>query len=276
MKVLITGANGMLGKDLCPVFEDNGLYVFPFSREDLDITDCNNAKAIIETVKPQIIINLASYTNVEKAEEDEDTAFKINKEGVENIAKISKETGAILVHISTDYVFDGTKNLPYTPSDTPNPLNKYGLSKLKGEEAVQKYADKYYIIRTSWLYGLYGKNFVETMVELANKGNNLNVVDDQTGTPTYTVDLAMGILNIIGKPYGIYHIANEGETSWFNFAKEIFKLKNMDVNVSPCTSDNFKQKAKRPKYSVLRSDVPMRGWAEALKDYIKYKESLGK
>lgn len=274
MKVLVTGAGGMLGQDLCAVFEDNGLYVIPLTHNDLDITNFDNCKTIIEQIKPQIIINIAAYTNVEKAEEEPDIALKINQKGAENIAKISKETGAIMVHISTDYVFDGIKNVPYLASDAPNPLNKYGYSKLKGEDAVKKFGDKYYIVRTSWLYGLFGKNFVDTMIELSKQQDEIKVVDDQIGSPTYTVDLAMGILNIIGKPYGTYHIANEGETSWFNFAKEIFKLKNSNIKLIPCNSEDFKQKATRPKYSVLHSDVPMRGWIEALKDYVKYKESL--
>jgi len=274
MKVLVTGAKGMLGQDLCTVFEDNGFYVIPAGREDLDITDYNGAKTVIQKLMPQIIINLAAYTNVDKAEDEYDKALLINETGAKNIAKISKEIGAVIVYVSTDYVFDGTKNSPYTPEDTPNPINKYGLSKLKGEEAVKANADKYYVVRTSWLYGLNGKNFVETMINLASKQDNLKVVDDQKGRPTYTVDLAAGILKIIGKPFGTYHISNDGETTWYNFAKEIFKLKKININLAPCTTEEFKRKAKRPKYSVLQNSVPMRNWAEALCDYIKYKESL--
>lgn len=275
MKVLVTGANGMLGQDLCPVFEDNGLYVIPMGREDLDVTDYKGAKAVIERIKPQIIVHLAAYTNVDKAEDEPEKAFKINETGALNIAKISKELGAIMVYVSTDYVFDGTKNSSYTPDDTLNPINKYGLSKLRGEEAVKNNTDKYYIVRTSWLYGLSGKNFVETMISLSTKQNEIKVVDDQAGCPTYTVDLSMGILRTIGKPFGIYHIANEGETTWYDFAKEIFRLKNIQTELIPCTTEEFPRKAKRPKYSVLQNSIEMRPWREALFDYIKYKESLG-
>lgn len=275
MKVLVTGANGMLGQDLCPVFEDNGLYVIPMGQEDLDITDYEGAKAVIERIKPQIIVHLAAYTNVDKAEDESEKAFEINETGALNIAKISKELGAIMVYVSTDYVFDGTKNSPYMPDDTLNPINKYGFSKLKGEEAVKNNTDKYYIVRTSWLYGLSGKNFVETMIDLSTKQNEIKVVDDQAGCPTYTVDLSMGILRIIGKPFGIYHIVNEGETTWYNFAKEIFGLKNIQTKLIPCTTEDFQSKAKRPKYSVLQNSIEMRPWREALFDYIKYKESLG-
>ncbi len=274
MKVLVTGAKGMLGQDLCPVFEDNGLYVIPASKEELDVTDYNSTKASIEDIKPQIIIHLAAYTNVDKAEEELEPVFKINEEGARNIAKISKEIDAIMVYISTDYVFDGNKNSPYTQDDTPNPLNKYGLSKLKGEKAVRENADKYYIIRTSWLYGHGGKNFVDTMINLAQKNNKIKVVDDETGSPTYTVDLAKGILDIIGKPYGIYHISNEGETTRFNFAKEIFRLAKLNPNLEAISGKDYKTPAKRPKYSTLQNSIPMRQWDIALKDYINYKESL--
>ncbi len=278
MKVLVTGANGMLGQVLCPVFEDNGLYVIPAGHKELDVTNYKTAKAAIENIMPQIIIHLAAYTNVDKAEEEFETAIKINKNGTKNIAKISKEINAIMVYISTDYVFDGEKNTPYTPADTPNPLNKYGLSKLEGEKAVQENTDKYYIVRTSWLYGPdnrpQGKNFVDTMLNLAQKNDEIKVVEDETGSPTYTIDLAMGILGIIGKPFGIYHISNEGETSRFNFAKEIFKLAGLNPELTPIQSKEYMTKAKRPKYSSLQNSIPIRHWAEALKGYIDYKESL--
>ncbi len=274
MKVLVTGAKGMLGQDLCPVFEDNGLYVIPAGRDELDVTDYNCAKNAIEHIMPQIIVHLAAYTNVDKAEDDFENALKINRDGAQNIAKISKEIGAIMIYVSTDYVFDGNKNSPYLSSDAVNPLNKYGTSKLAGEKAVAENADKYYVVRTSWLYGQGGKNFVDTMIDLASKNDTLKVVDDQTGRPTYTVDLAMGILGIIGKPYGIYHVSNEGETSWYGFAKEIFKLKNININLTPCTTEEFPRKAQRPKHSTLQNSVPMRHWADALKSYIDYKESL--
>jgi len=267
MKVLVTGANGMLGQDLCPVLEDVGFYVIETDKENLDITDEKMVENVLSSVKPDMVIHCAAYTNVDGAETDFETANLINVIGTENVAKAGAEIGAIMVYISTDYVFDGTKTEPYLPDDKTNPQSNYGLTKLKGEEAVQKYCEKYYIARTSWLYGHYGKNFVETMISLADKPE-LKVVDDQIGCPTWTIELANGILKLLSKPFGIYHVCGGGQTSWYGFAKEIFSQMNLDVNLKPCTTEEFPRPAKRPQYSVMDNDGLCRNWKVALKDYL--------
>ncbi|MDR1167718.1 MAG: dTDP-4-dehydrorhamnose reductase [Heliobacteriaceae bacterium] len=260
MKVLVTGADGMLGQDLCPVLEDEGYFVVETNKSSLDVTDFNAVERVLSREKPDLVIHCAAYTDVDGAEADLKTAETVNAAGTENAAKVCAKLGAVMVYISTDYVFDGEKTEPYTPEDTPNPLNNYGLTKLKGEEAVKKYCEKYYIVRTSWLYGHYGKNFVETM--LSYDGDVIRVVDDQTGCPTWTVELANGILKILDKPYGIYHICGSGQTSRYGFAKEI------GVNALPCSTEDFPRPAKRPKYSVMDNGGTCQNWKSALKDYL--------
>lgn len=268
MKVLVTGANGMLGQDLCPILEDAGYEVVETDVENLDITNLNQVKDVIAKENPDFVIHCAAYTNVDKAEEDLETAQKINVNGTENLAKVCAENEIILVYISTDYVFDGTSTVPYLPNDKTNPINNYGLTKCNGEEAVKRHCSKYYIARTSWLYGHHGKNFVETMISLSNKPE-LKVVDDQVGCPTWTVELANGILKLIEtKPFGIYHVCGSGSTSWHGFAKEIFKLIVAKVNLVPCTTEEFPRPAKRPHYSIMDNDNVCRDWKLALRDYI--------
>ena len=196
MKVLVTGANGMLGQDLCPILEDNGYEVVETDVNTLDITNIEQVKTVLNKEKPDIVVHCAAYTNVDKAEEDLKTAELINVTGTENVAEICGKSGITLIYISTDYVFDGTKNSPYTPEDMPNPINNYGITKYEGEEAVRSLCEKYYVARTSWLYGHHGKNFVETMLKLADN-NEVNVVDDQVGCPTWTVELANGIVKLL-------------------------------------------------------------------------------
>ncbi len=267
MKILVTGANGMLGQDLCPILEDVGYEVIETDINNLDITNAQAVAAFIKQEAPVIVIHCAAYTNVDKAEEDLKNAERINVTGTESVAKACAEAGAVMVYISTDYVFDGTKNSPYTPEDKPNPVNNYGLTKLKGEEVVKKYCEKYYIARTSWLYGHHGKNFVETMISLAKDRPELKVVDDQIGCPTWTVELANGIIKLFDKPYGTYHVCGSGSTSWYGFAKEI--LKNCEVKILPCTTEEFPRPARRPKYSIMDNGKICRNWQDALKDYME-------
>jgi len=269
MKVLVTGANGMLGQDLCPILEDVGCFVYETDVETLDITDEEKVSVAIATVKPDVVIHAAAYTNVDKAEEETEKARTVNELGTANVAKACAQNNCLMVYISTDYVFDGTKGAPYTPEDAVNPLNKYGLTKLNGEEAVKKYCEKYYIVRTSWLYGHHGKNFVETMLSMAEKPE-IKVVDDQIGCPTWTVELANGILKLIGtqKPSGTYHICGSGSTSWYGFAKEIFEQAGLEVNLKPCTTEDFPRLAKRPAYSVMANEKLCRDWKLALRDYL--------
>lgn len=269
MKVLVTGANGMLGQDLCPILEDEGYEVVETDVQTLDITNLDMVKEVLLNEMPDIVIHCAAYTNVDKAEEDITMARLINVEGTKNLAQAVNNIDAVLVYISTDYVFNGNNTKPYLPSDKTAPLNNYGLTKFEGEEIVRKYCKKYYIARTSWLYGVHGKNFVETMISLVDKPE-LKVVDDQVGCPTWTVELANGIVNLLNnEDYGIYHVCGSGQTSWYGFAKKIFELSNLSVNLKPCATEEFPRPAKRPTYSVMENDGICRHWEIALSEYLK-------
>ena len=270
MKVLVTGATGMLGSDLCSMLEDAGFEVIETTREELDITDEQNVNAVINDVKPDYVVHCAAYTNVDMAEEEPDKAELVNGTATEFIARACEENGSVLIYISTDYVFDGTKNTPYVPDDKTNPINAYGLSKLHGEQAVEENCDRYYILRTSWLYGHHGKNFVETMISLADKPE-VKVVDDQIGCPTWTVDLSDAIISFIDEDpeYGIYHACGGGSTTWYGFAKEIYNQTGLKVNLKPCTTQDFPRPAKRPKYSIMDNEGLLRDWKLALKEYLE-------
>lgn len=267
MTVLVTGAKGMLGQDLCPILEDAGYEVIETDRDELDITNKEAVDKFVTELKPGLIIHCAAYTNVDKAEEDLETARLLNKIGAENVAIAAAKNDSTMVYISTDYVFNGTKTSPYEPEDLPDPINNYGLTKYEGEEAVRSNCTKYYIARTSWLYGHHGKNFVETMLSLKDK-EELKVVDDQVGCPTWTVELATGILKLLKKPFGTYHVCGSGFTSWYGFAKEIFEQSGITVNLKPCTTDEFPRPAKRPHYSIMDNEGICRDWRLALRDYL--------
>ncbi len=270
MKILIIGANGMLGTDLAQEFAEYNPTLW--AREDLDITNFDDVDKKILNSDFEIVINAAAYTNVDKAEDEEDLAILINGDAVFHIATACKKIGATFVYYSTDYVFDGEKKEGYKEDDITTPKNAYGRSKLAGEKAILSLPDlKYYLIRTSWLYGKAGKNFVATMLRLAQGGKEIKVVNDQFGSPTYAVDLARATKEIlISNPeYGIYHRTNSGQTSWHEFAKEIFSIFNVQANLVPCSSAEYQTKALRPKYSTLISTkLPsMRSWKECLREY---------
>lgn len=273
MKILVTGAKGMLGQDLCPVLEDEDFEVVETDIHNLDITDINQVKKMITEEKPDMVIHCAGYTNVDLAEAEPEKAEKINTLGTENLAKTCGKNDITMIYISTDYVFDGTNDKPYKPEDEPNPQSVYGKTKRGGEIAVQKYCEKYYITRTSWLYGHHGKNFVETMISIS-QNPEIKVVDDQTGCPTWTMELCNGIVKLINEeaPYGIYHICGSEPTTWYNFAKEIYHLMKLDVNLKPCTTDEYPRPAKRPHYSAMDNDGICRNWKLALKDYLKLRD----
>jgi dTDP-4-dehydrorhamnose reductase len=274
IKILILGAKGMLGQDLAKVLADYNLILWDFA--DIDITDKNQVDSKIGELKPDIIINCAAFTNVDACESEVDKATMVNGLAVGYLADIAKQIGAILVQISTDYVFNGKNKKGYIEiSQEFLPLNVYGASKLLGEKALAK-LERYYLIRTSWLYGKYGKNFVDTISKLAKENKELKVINDQAGKPTYTVDLARQILYILNNDllFGIYHITNEtkkGGITWFDFAKKICKLQKIKVKVRPCTTEEYPLPAKRPAYSALNNTrLPkMRKWQKALKEYIK-------
>lgn len=269
MKILVTGADGMLGQDLCPILEDCGHEVIETDLPEIDITKPDVILDVLSSEKPDVVIHCAAYTNVDKAEEDIETARLINKTGTKNVAEVCAKLDIPIVYISTDYVFDGKSNVPYLPNSPKNPINNYGLTKSEGEDEVKKLCEKYYIVRTSWLYGHHGKNFVETMLSLANK-DELKVVDDQTGCPTWTVELSNGIAKILeeNKPYGIYHVCGSGSTTWYGFAKQIFEFSKLNVNLLPCKTEEFPRPAARPHYSVMNNDKICRDWKLALKDYL--------
>ncbi len=275
MKVLITGSNGMLGSDLVKVLENEHELITTTSKI-LDITDKENTVNFIEKNNPDIVINCAAYTNVDGCEENVDLAFKVNGEGVENLAVACNNIDCPLVHISTDYVFNGKNSRPWVEDDEVGPISVYGKSKLEGETAILEILDKYFIIRTAWLYGENGGNFPKTMLDLASHHPELTVVTDEVGCPTYTSDLAEAIKKLIVTDYyGIYHITNSGSCSWYDFAKYIFEIADVTVEVTPVKAVEFARPAPRPSYSVLENKKwiengfePLRSYKEAIKDYI--------
>jgi dTDP-4-dehydrorhamnose reductase len=257
MRILVTGAKGMLAYSLIPILKEKHT-VIPLSRKELDITERHHVYKTLKDALPDIVINCAAYTKVDKAEEERDKAFLINGTGVQNLALACADRRIPLVHISTDYVFDGEKRTPYTPFDIPNPISVYGQSKLAGERYIQWITNKFYIIRTSWLYGEGGNNFVLAILRKAREQTTIRVVKDQIGSPTYTASLSNSIKKLIESgAYGIYHITDDtgGGISWFDFAKEIISLSGLNTEVIPIPTEEFPTPAKRPRYSVL--DIQM-------------------
>ena len=276
MKILITGSNGMLGHDLREVLKDNHDLVLTTSKT-LDITDKKQVMDFIGDSKPDIVINSAAYTDVDGCEENRDLAYAVNGEGVRNLALACREVDCALLHISTDYVFDGTARDPIAEDGEIGPISVYGKSKLEGEKAILEILDKYFIVRTAWLYGINGKNFPKTMLELAENHSEITVVYDEVGTPTYTPDLAYGISQLIETDkYGIYHLTNSGSCSWCEFSRLIFEIADKDVKVIPVTASEFARPAPRPSYSVLENKnwidngfKPLRDYKEAIREYIE-------
>lgn len=276
MKILITGSNGMLGHDLSEALSDNHELLLTTSKT-LDITDERQVMDAICNEKPDIVINSAAYTNVDGCEENPDLAYDVNGKGVENLALACRKIDCALVHISTDYVFDGSATQPIPEDGEIGPISVYGKSKLKGEEAILEILDKYFIVRTAWLYGINGGNFPKTMLELAKDHSELTVVYDEVGTPTYTSDLADAIAELIETDYyGIYHLTNSGSCSWCEFSRYIFEIAGVDVKVIPVTAAEFARPAPRPSYSVLENRnwiehgfKPLRNYKEAIKEYIE-------
>ncbi len=267
----IIGAKGMLGTMLSQIFADQNPILL--DRDEIDITDETSVRSKLIEIKPTVIINAAAYTNVDGAETDKETAFQVNEKGIENLANVARELGATVVHYSTDYVFPGDKEEGYTEEDeSSGPLNVYGESKLAGEKALQ-HAPNHYLIRTAWLYGPNGKNFVTTMLGLAKEKDSLSVVNDQIGSPTFTKDLAQYTRTLLEEeyPFGTYHGVNDGRTSWYEFAKKIFEIADVNIEVKPVTSAEFVRPAKRPSFSILQNTKgpKMRSWTEALQEYIQ-------
>lgn len=263
MNILVTGSNGQLGTELRLLSNGSpNRYVFSDISQlsdietiSLDITDLDAVRLVCESEKIDVIVNCAAYTNVDKAETDVDSANLINNIAVENLATVAKEREAGLVHISTDYVFNGTNSIPYIETDEPQPIGIYGVTKFAGEQAVINSGCRYFIFRTAWLYSPFGKNFVKTMLKLTSERESLSVVFDQVGTPTYAADLAGVVFRVIENDMfakgGIYHYSNEGVASWFDFAVAVNELSGNNCNIYPCLSNEYPQVASRPHFSLL-------------------------
>lgn len=275
MKILITGAAGQLGKELS--LKLNHHYdVYAMSRAQLDITQPKQCNEVIDRIRPDVVIHTAAFTSVDLAETQAEEAYRVNVSGTRNVAVASEKVGAKFCYISTDYVFDGQTMSPYREIDLPNPIGIYGKTKWAGEEMTRALTFKYFIVRTSWVYGMYGNNFVKTMVKLAKERDEIQVVNDQTGSPTYTADLADFIEKLIlTEQYGIYHASNSGSCTWYQFAKAIFEECGMTTKVIPCTTEEFSRPAPRPKFSVLdhlslRAEgfEEFRHWRDALRQFL--------
>lgn len=275
MTVLITGANGQLGKELQRYLTEKHIDFVAADVAEMDITNELLVNQFVTELKPTVIYHCAAYTAVDAAEDEGKTICRlINVEGTRYLASAAQMVGAKMVYISTDYVFDGTKQEEYTVNDTPNPQSEYGLTKYEGEEAVRELVENHYIIRTSWVYGEFGKNFVFTMQNLAQTRDTLTVVSDQVGRPTWTKTLAEFMVHLVNveAEYGTYHLSNDNSCSWYEFAKEI--LKDTNVNVLPVTSDAYPQKANRPKHSVMdlskskATGFNIPTWQEALAEFL--------
>ena len=258
MSILVLGSNGQLGKCLIDHYSNED--VLFLKKKDLDILDETKLAKIIKNYRPKFVINCSAYTKVEMAEIEHETAELINSHAVSNISELCKQTNSILIHISTDYVFDGKLKRPFTEEDVTNPLNIYGKTKLAGEKAIQKILPTdAIIIRVGWMYSEYGNNFVKTMLRLGKEKKEINIVNDQFGSPTYARDLAEVILQIMNcknfkkknQITEIYHYSNEGKTSWYKFAKEIFKIKNINCKINPILSEYYETLARRPKFSLM-------------------------
>ena len=265
----------MLGSDICSVFSD--VQLTAFTLKDFDITDLDASVSAIRKIKPDYVVHTAAYTNVDGSEQSPDKAYLFNGIGTRNITMACEETGCPIIYISSDYVFDGTKNEPYNEWDMPNPINHYGMSKLLGERYVTSLTNRFYIVRTSWLYGKKGKNFVDTISRLLRERDEIDVVTDQAGSPTYTLDLAKKLKELLTKGYGTYHITNSSYCSWYEFAVEIARLQSSNAEIRQTTSDIFKLPARRPSFSVLNNTMlrlegikEARPWKAALKDYLSH------
>ncbi len=267
----------MLGTDLCSLFRANNIEVIEWDLPGNDITDVKRTTSQIKRLDPDRIVHLAAYTDVDGCEVAKAKAYSVNVQGTWAIVIGAKDKNIPLLHISTDYVFDGEKEKPYLEDDVTYPINYYGLTKVQSEQIVKSKLKKFFIVRTSWLFGKSGKNFVKTILNIANEKEIIEVVKDQIGSPTYTKDLAQALLNVIQSDFfGIYHITNSGICSWFEFAQEIIKQADLNNKIIPITSDQFKRAAKRPKFSALNNHnyikifgTFLRPWREALTQYLK-------
>ena len=277
VKYLITGSGGLLGLAFSRVMADRGMEYKSLEKSDLDVTDRYATRHCIHVESPDVLFHCAAFTNVDMAESERSTAFAVNADGAKNVAKACKQVGARMVYFSTDYVFDGTKRSPYSTHDQPNPLSAYGESKLTGENAVVASGVDALLIRTSWLYGTEGKNFVRTVIQRAREGRVLQLIDDQTGSPTWAEHIAELTLDLVSHhASGTYHITNSGEATWYDLGREALSISGLHSEIEPISTEAWAAPARRPYYSVLDSSKvevllgrKMTPWREALKEFIK-------
>lgn len=275
MKIIVTGGTGQLGRAFASLQDGSQAQIFCLSSQEMDVTNPAQVHTVLRQIRPDAVIHAGAYTAVDAAETNVDKAFRVNVVGTRNIAAACQAYGSKMAYISTDYVFDGKHHEPYTEFDRPNPLNIYGRSKLEGEYIAARLCPRLFIVRTSWLYG-HGHNFVRTMLRLARERGAVTVVNDQTGTPTYTLDLAQGIFSLVKTAeFGTYHMSNQGQCTWYEFAQRIFQLAGLRTAVQPITTAEFALPALRPQYSVLRNYMleltggdHFRPWQDALADYM--------
>jgi dTDP-4-dehydrorhamnose reductase len=269
-KILVTGANGQLGYAIVTVFNQQGMNVIETDRSVLDITNQKQVNQVLQSVKPNVIIHCAAYTAVDNAESDKKNCYSTNVNGTRNLVQAAKDLDIEFIYFSTDYVFDGRKQEPYETSDVPNPINYYGLTKYLGEEIIQTLLTKYYIFRISWVFGPNGKNFVNTILRISKEKELINVVSDQVGSPTYTLDVAEFLSKNIPIDYGIHHLTNDGYISWYEFAKEIIKLSDNKCIVNPIKSGEYKTAAKRGLNSRISKGIntTLNNWTLALKHFM--------
>ncbi len=280
--ILVTGSTGQLGSDVVKELLKRGYSTLSPNRSELNLCSEDNIRNYILNSNCEAIVHCAAYTQVDKAEDEKDLCIKINTTATKHIVKCAKILDIPMIYISTDYVFDGTKDGKYTENDETNPINIYGESKLAGEKYVQEILDKYYIVRTSWVFNINGKNFIETMLRLSKANNQLSIVNDQIGSPTYTKDLSRLLVDMLEtSKYGLYHATNEGYCSWYEFANTIFKLANINIDIKAINSNEYASRAKRPLNSKLSKDKlieygfkPLPHWEDALKDYLIRRRDL--
>ncbi|OIJ11250.1 dTDP-4-dehydrorhamnose reductase [Anaerobacillus alkalilacustris] len=276
MKILVTGYNGQLGFDVVREGEKRGLDMHGIGIDDLDITVEADVANYVENVNPDMVIHCAAYTAVDKAEDDKETCWDVNVNGTRYLAEAAKKCSARFMYISTDYVFDGEGETPFVETNTPNPVGYYGVTKYEGEKIVQNLFDEWFIVRISWVFGMNGNNFIKTMLRLSETREELNVVGDQYGSPTYTYDLARLLIDMIETDkYGVYHASNEGFCTWAEFASEIFEQAGKNVTVNSITTEEYPTRAVRPKNSRMSKQKlidngfePLPNWQDALKHYL--------
>lgn len=277
MKVLVTGINGQLGHDVMRELEKRGHEAVGVDIEEMDITDAACVRRVMTRTVPEAVIHCSAYTAVDRAEEEVELCRRVNAEGTKNVAEVCAELDCKLLYLSTDYIFSGEGERPWEPGDEPDPLNVYGLTKYEGEQEIKSRINKFFIVRISWVFGVNGNNFIKTMLRLGRENGAVRVVDDQIGSPTYTYDLAVLLVDMIEtEKYGEYHATNEGVCSWYEFAKEIFAVAGMsEVEVTPVSSEEFPVKAKRPKNSRMSKEELVKNgfnklpsWQDAVKRYV--------